>query len=278
MLKILCSLFFIFTLAQCAEKSTQDAVKEIALKGSPTMSLAAAVANPKRSASDRARDIYRHPLKTLRFFDVQPEMTVVEVSPGSGWYTDIIAPALKGKLYLAIFDDNDEREYFRNINKVLKKKISENKTQYGNIEYTVLAVPQKIGPIAPANSADRVLTFRNVHNWMKAGKAQEVFKEFYRVLKKGGVLGVVEHRANPKTKKDPKAVSGYVHTEQVLELAKAAGFKLLESSEINANTKDSTVHPKGVWTLPPRYRLGDKDKAKYTKIGESDRMTLKFVK
>ncbi len=266
MKNILLALFLLIFSIQCVQKKEKPSSLDAVVKGE------------HRSSENRQRDTYRHPIETLEFFEVEPEMTVVEVSPGKGWYTEILAPYLQGKLYLAGFDDNSEREYFRNANRVLKENVKKNQKLYGDVEFRVFEMPAKIGPIAPANSVDRVLTFRNVHNWMKSGKAEEAFKEFYRVLKKGGMLGVVEHRANAQSKKDPKAESGYVHVDQVKKLAKQAGFKFVASSEINANPKDSAKHPKGVWTLPPVLRLGDKNKEKYTEIGESDRMTLKFIK
>lgn len=243
-----------------------------------SMSLSEAINGAHRSEKNKQRDKFRNPSETLQFFDVQPDMTVVEITPGTGWYSEILAAYIDKPVYLAAFDDNSSREYFRKANKKLKSKMAANQNVYGEVVYTTFEAPNKIGPIAPANSADRVLTFRNVHNWIKNGKAEEVFKEFHRVLKDGGILGIVEHRANPKSKQDPKAKSGYVHTEQVIALAKAAGFTFVESSEINANPKDTANHPKGVWTLPPRLILGDKNSAKYMAIGESDRMTLKFRK
>ncbi len=172
MFKTLLGLFLIVSNIQCAQKPKKK-----------QMSLEAAIASPQRSTDNIQRDKYRNPVETLKFFDVKPEMTVVEISPGAGWYTEILAPYLSGKLYLAAFSDDSEREYFRNTNKKLKTKVENNKELYGDIEYTVLEVPNKIGPIAPSESVDRVLTFRNIHNWMKAGKAKEVFKEFHRVLK-----------------------------------------------------------------------------------------------
>jgi len=143
------------------------------------------------------------------------------------------------------------------------------------VKYSTFLTP-KFGEIASPNSADVVLTFRNVHNWLPTQDQEEAFKIFFKALKPGGVLGVVEHRANPKIKFDPE--SGYVKESEVIRMAKLAGFKLVASSEINANPKDTTDHPRGVWTLPPRLRLGDTDKEKYLEIGESDRMTLKFIK
>ncbi len=232
-----------------------------------------------RSEENRLRNKFRHPAETLAFFEVKPEHTVVEIGPGGGWYTEILGPLLKdnGKLYLAIFSETSERSYAPKLNAKIKE-MTKDKSHYGDVEFTVLEAPKHIGPVAPQGSADRVLTFRNVHNWMKDDKGLEVFKSFYKALKPGGILGVVEHRASTKEKQDPIAKSGYVREDHVIELAKKAGFTLVAKSEINANAKDSANHPKGVWTLPPSLRLGDKDKEKYENIGESDRMTLKFVK
>lgn len=243
----------------------------------PSDPLKQAIAHEARDAENTQRDKYRHPYETLKFFDVKPDMTVVEVSPGKGWYTEILGPYLKeeGQLYLAIFSENSS-DYFKKANAALKKKISENPEAYGEVSYTTLQVPDEIGPVAPKGSADRILTFRNVHNWANSGKIDEVFKDFYDTLKEGGVLGVVDHRAKPETPNLKS--SGYISQDKVIQIAEKAGFKLESASEINANPKDTTKHPKGVWTLPPSLRLADKDKDKYMAIGESDRMTLKFVK
>ena len=262
-------LLFLFPSIHCAQKKEKPVEDK---------TLESVVSGPHRLEMDRKRDQFRNPVETLKFFEVEPEMSVVEVSPGGGWYTDILAPYLEGTLYVAAFNDKSARQYYRDTNLRLKQKAEKNKKLYGNIKYTVFEMPDDLGPIAPKESVDRVLTFRNVHNWMKAGKAKEAFQEFHRVLKKGGLLGVVEHRANKASKVDPKAESGYAHTQQVIDLAQSAGFKLVAQSEINANPKDTAKHPKGVWTLPPSLKLGKKDQAKYEKIGESDRMTLKFVK
>jgi len=239
-----------------------------------------AISGNHRSAEHKARDVYRHPKQTLEFFEVQPNMTVVEIWPGgAGWYTEILAPYLKqqGKLYAAHFAADSSVPYFQ---KNLKKFIGKIKAQpeiYGKLILTELDPPNKLA-IAPEASADRVLTFRNVHNWMKNGTADKVFQAMYKVLKPGGILGVVEHRGNNTSPQDPKALSGYVREDYVIDMAQKAGFKLLAKSEINANPKDTKNHPKGVWTLPPTLRLKDQDKEKYQAIGESDRMTLKFIK
>ncbi len=243
-------------------------------------SLQHVISGNHRSAAHKARDVYRHPKQTLEFFEVQPNMTVVEIWPGgAGWYTEILAPYLKqqGKLYAAHFAADSSVPYFQ---KNLKKFIGKIKAQpeiYGKLILTELDPPQKLD-IAPEASADRVLTFRNVHNWMKKGTAEKVFQAMYIALKPGGILGVVEHRGDASLPQDPKALSGYVREDYVIDLAKKAGFTLLAKSEINANPKDTKNHPKGVWTLPPSLKLKDQDKEKYQAIGESDRMTLKFIK
>lgn len=234
-----------------------------------------AIQHSLRDPENVKRDVHRHPYETLKFFEVEPQMTVLEISPGRGWYTEILGPYLKekGTLYLAIFPQDSDVEYFKNANEALKKKLADNKEAYGKVVFTELHQPDVEKELAPAESVDRVLTFRNVHNWQKPEK---VFQAFYKALKPGGILGVVDHRAKPTTK-DLKN-SGYVKQEDVIRIAEEAGFKFIESSEINANPKDTADHPKGVWTLPPSLRLGEQDKAKYLEIGESDRMTLKFKK
>lgn len=232
-----------------------------------------------RSLKNKIRNTYRNPVETLKFFEVKPEHNVVEISPGTGWYSEIIGPYLqaKGKLYLSIYTENSAKSYAARLNKTIKEKTN-NKNLYGDVEFTYFEAPGTIGPIAPRESVDRVLTFRNVHNWMKAEKADEAFKAFFTALKPGGILGVVEHRVRGNKKQDPKATSGYVREDYVIGLALKAGFKFVAKSEINANYNDNSNHPKGVWTLPPSMRLKDKNRNKYLAIGESDRMTLKFIK
>ena len=226
-----------------------------------------------------ARDQYRHPKETLEFFQVKPEMTVVEIWPGGGWYSEILAPMLKdkGTFYAAHFPTATEVEYYTKYRGLYEQKLSEDKATYGAVKLTEFA-PGGDSEVAPAGSADAVLTFRNVHNWMGRDNEQAAFATFYKALKPGGVLGVVEHRAKPGTSLEDMKKSGYVTQDYVIELAKKAGFELEESSEVNANAKDTADHPKGVWTLPPSLRLGEEDKDKYLAIGESDRMTLRFRK
>jgi predicted methyltransferase len=240
-----------------------------------TSALEQAVAGDHRSAKNKARDEYRHPVKTLEFFGFKPDMTVVEITPGGGWYTEILAPALKGKgkLYGAHYPDTGEDNYYSNSRKKLEKKLASDPI-FSEVELTNF-VPRKTSELAPSGTADLVLTFRNLHNWQDAG-VEQVFKDAYAALKPGGVLGVVEHRL-PIGVSEEKA-RGYVSEVKTIKQAKAAGFSFGGASEVNANSKDIATYAKGVWTLPPRLALGDKDKEKYLAIGESDRMTLKFVK
>jgi predicted methyltransferase len=231
--------------------------------------LQAAIAGPQRSEANKARDQYRHPLQTLTFFGIKPGMTVVEIWPGNGWYTEILAPFLKdrGKLYEAVGMGAGARAF--------EEKLKADPAVYGEVIVTVLQPPAETA-IAPAGTADMILTFRNVHDWLPRGNPADYFKAFYRALKPGGTLGITDHRANPSQPQDPNAKNGYVRQDYMIELAKQAGFKLAGTSEINANPKDPQNQP--VWDLPPTLRLGQKDRAKYLAIGESDRMTLKFTK
>lgn len=227
-----------------------------------------------RTPVNKERDQYRHPEETLKFFGLQPQMTVVEISPGGGWYAEILAPYLSHQgqyvaaaVPVSVYSGGQKFLDWLEKYPDLKSKV----------KVTDFAPPKMVSIGAPG-SADMVLTFRNVHNWMSNKGEKAAFKAFYDVLKSGGTLGVVEHRANPNAKADAQAKSGYVTEAQVIKMAKAAGFKLVEKSEINSNAKDTKNYPKGVWTLPPSYALGEQDRAKYQEIGESDRMTLKFVK
>ncbi|KPF80427.1 methyltransferase [alpha proteobacterium AAP81b] len=230
-----------------------------------------------RSDANRARDPARHPAQTLAFFGVKPGQTVVEISPAAGWYTEVLAPYLgpKGKLYAAHSDPAAGERAAKAV-AGFKAKLAARPDVYGNV--TVTAFGKGSYAVAPAGSADAVLTFRNVHNWYSAGFAPDAFKAFYAALKPGGVLGIEEHRL-PEDRPDAAMQdSGYMKVSYVRKLAEAAGFKFVGASEVNANPRDTKDYPKGVWTLPPNFTEGDKDRAKYAAIGESDRMTLKFVK
>jgi predicted methyltransferase len=244
-----------------------------------TNALQQAVNGDHRTDAFKQRDQYRHPVETLAFFGIEPDHTVVEVWPGAGWYTEVLAPYLQedGELYLAHFPESSDVEYFTRSRNAFLKKLADNPDVYSNVVVTEFG-PGVGAPIAPPRTADRVLTFRNVHNWLDQGFAQDAFSAFYVALKPGGILGVVEHRAKPGTSVAEMKETGYVTEAYVVDLAKRAGFELLASSEINANPEDAADHPAGVWTLPPTLKLGDKDREKYLNIGESDRMTLKFRK
>lgn len=244
-----------------------------------TETLSVAAESDHRSVENRARNQARHPAATLVFFGIRADMIVVEISPGGGWYTEILAPFLrdKGKLYAANYDPESKEEYYRNNANRFLEKLEANPTIYDQVIPTVFDPPAKL-EAAPAGSADMVLTFRNLHNWMEEGSEGAAMSAMFSVLKPGGILGIVQHRQDSTVEQDPKAESGYVREDYVIALAEAAGFSLVAESEINANPKDMKDHPEGVWTLPPTYELGDKNRDKYQAIGESDRMTLKFVK
>jgi predicted methyltransferase len=243
-----------------------------------------ALASPHRSSANVARDVWRHPKETLQFFDVQPGMTVIEISPGGGWYTEILAPYLrdKGQLVLAADDPESVHAYYRRSADRLAKKLQALPAVYDRVRVVPFEVPGKpdLGGGALAGTADRVLTFRNVHNWVGEGEAAvvAVFKAAFTALKPGGVMGVVDHRLPASRVQDAKASSGYVHAAYVVRLAQQAGFVLAGSSEVNANPKDTADHPKGVWALPPSYANKDADRTRYEAMGESDRFTLKFVR
>ena len=242
--------------------------------------LAAIADAGNRSEEQRARNAFRHPSETLAFFGIRDDMTVVEISPGSGgWYTEILAPFLreKGQYYAAGYDPESESEYYRKSANRFKEKLTADPSRYDKVIATVFDPPEKL-EAAPPGSADMVLTFRNFHNWVREGSAERALEGFARVLKPGGVLGVVQHRGDPAVEQDPEAVSAYVREDYLVALVERAGFKKVASSEINANPRDTKDYPDGVWTLPPSYALGDVDRARFAAIGESDRMTLKFIK
>jgi len=228
---------------------------------------------------DRARDVYRHPAETLAFFGLRPDMHVVELAPGRGWYTRVLGPILReqGSLSVATFDPESPVEYRRGSARALLEQLPQQREVLGDVTVTVLDTPSRI-ELGPDGSADMVLTFRNYHGWMGDGAERAVLDAAFRVLRPGGVLGIVEHRARPGTDRETSTRTGYVPEQTVIETAEAAGFRLDARSEINANPNDTTDHPEGVWSLPPSLRGGDVDRERYLAIGESDRMTLRFVK
>jgi predicted methyltransferase len=241
-----------------------------------------AVNNESRSIKERSRDEYRHPQQTLRFFDVQPDMAVAEISPGGGWYTGILAPLLKekGQFYAAHFYLYEGApSYYPRLLESFNKTVATH-PDYKNVKVTAFH-HLKAPDFAPAGSLDRVLTFRNVHNWYMDGGhegMQKAFTSFAKALKKGGIVGVVEHKLPESAPDDMQKISGYIKQSAVIAAAQKAGLTLVAESDINLNSLDTSDHERGVWTLPPSLRLGEKDRAKYLAIGESTRMTLKFVK
>jgi predicted methyltransferase len=250
-------------------------------KSSPEQakSLAAAVASPTRTEANRARDRYRHPAETLAFFGVEPDDTVVEIWPGGGWYTEILAPYLRsggGKLVLATLDGQ--------LGGVAKLQQA-NPGLYAGLKTAVFPAFDASASRVPDGTADVVLTFRNVHNWRmgyrredKQDYSAEAFRQIYAMLKPGGVLGIADHRLPESASEERELKSGYIKVSTVRRLAKQAGFRFAGSSEVNANPRDTADWPEGVWTLPPTLRLKDRERERYLAIGESDRMTLKFVK
>lgn len=234
-----------------------------------------------RAPGNAARNRYRHPKETLTFFGLKPSMTVVEVWPSGGWYLEILAPLLHddGTYYAAGFALTAKRTpaWRKDVQRTLQEKLAKRPDLYDRVVVTELSIPERT-KMAPAGTADMVLTFRNIHNWMKGDYAPGMFAAMFEALKSGGVLGVVEHRAKPGASREQMIESGYVTEAHARKLAKHAGFRFVAASEVNANPKDTADHPAGVWSLPPTLRLGDKDETKYRAIGESDRMTLRFVK
>ncbi|MGY4492760.1 class I SAM-dependent methyltransferase [Pseudomonas sp. TE3610] len=223
-----------------------------------------------RDPANSARDRYRHPRQTLQFFGLRQNQTVIEITPGNGWYSEILAPLLKDHgHYIAAVQSSGSAD-------TLKQKFAADSAHFGKAQ--LLSFDPKAPTFGPDDSADLLLTFRNVHNWVMADNAKAMFQGFYQVLKPGGSLGVVDHRGKPGESVGQIKSSGYLPTAYVIKLATDAGFTLVGQSEINANSKDTKDYAQGVWTLPPTYKLGEQDRAKYQAIGESDRMTLRFIK
>jgi predicted methyltransferase len=277
-LAILAALPLVLTATACAplESVSSDA------SGSPgahRAALAEAIAAPTRTASNVARDRYRHPQDTLAFFGVRPSDTVVEIWPGGGWYTEILAPyaGRGGGTYYAVGLNDAQLAGVRRM-------MGADPALYGHIRTAVFPAFEAGAQRVPDGAADIVLTFRNVHNWRMGYQRQgvdysaEAFAQMYRMLRPGGTLGVVDHRLPESASDQRERSSGYIKVSTVRRLAEAAGFRFAGASEINANPRDTADWPEGVWTLPPTLRLGDRDRDRYLAIGESDRMTLRFVR
>ena len=244
-------------------------------------SLAKVIAGAHRTPAFAVRDPSRHPKETLLFFGIRPDSHVAEIWPGAGWYAEILAPYLrdKGLYYAAHFPiDGKTSDAYRKSRLGFQEKLAKDPELYGKVVVTSVRAPEHT-TLAPPASLDLVLTFRNVHNWVvESGNDREMFRAFFDALKPGGVLGVVEHRARPSATLEDMKRSGYMTEDYVIALAEKAGFKLGARSEANANPKDTKDYAEGVWALPPTYRNGNVDRQKYAEIGESDRMTLKFIK
>ena len=247
--------------------------------GSIGPALQHAVQAPTRDPAMVARDAARHPAQELAFFGVTPRSTVVEIWPGGGYWTQILAPLLHdhGTYYAAMgpSDDNTLASHFA-LSPKFKSMLDAHPEIYGRVKLT------RFGPhdldLAPPGSADVVLTFRNLHNWLEDDDAPAMLAAIHTALKPGGILGIEDHRGNTSVPQDPKALNGYVRQSYAVDLVEKAGFKLVGSSEMDANPRDTADWPKGVWTLPPTLALGQTDRAKYQAIGEADNFVLKFKK
>jgi predicted methyltransferase len=281
MKKMMLALSCVAVLAGCASKGGSDAATDKQSIAAYDDAMQAILKGDWRDPKNTPRDPYRHPKETLGFFGVKASDTVVEISPSAGWYSEILGPLVKDKgRYIGVVTDpaktssDKARENATKNNDKLRAKFAARTDVYGNA--SLFEIDPKAPSISEPGSADVVLTFRNVHNWMGAGTDAQMFEAFFEVLKPGGTLGVVEHRANQDVPKGDK--SGYVSEAQVIAMAIKSGFVLDARSEVNANPKDTKDYPGGVWTLPPNFAEGDKDREKYAAIGESDRMTLRFKK
>ncbi|MEH1803825.1 class I SAM-dependent methyltransferase [Nostoc sp.] len=239
-----------------------------------TTTLQTILSSSHRSVANRDRDKYRHPAQTLEFFGLRPNMTVVELWPGGGWYTEILAPFLasKGLLIVTNLTPSTSKPAL-----AFQEKLAANPEVFGKVKVAQINPPNEL-TLAPDNSVDIVVTFRNIHNWVKAGYDEQVYTAAYKALKPGGILGVEEHRALEGTSLEESIKTGYMSEAGVIAAVEKAGFKLVGKSEINANPKDTKDYPGGVWTLPPTLSQGQKDRQRFLTIGESDRMTLKFIK
>jgi predicted methyltransferase len=246
-----------------------------------TSQLEMAANGDHRSDKNKARNKFRHPVETLAFFGLEPNMTVLEIGPGGGWYTEVIAPAMRDTgVYIAGGYDTEvegQPKYRYRQHQALLNSIKDQPELYGQIQVARYSPPES-RDLWQENSVDLVLTFRSSHGWVRQGMIDEVYSDFYKVVKPGGVLGVVQHRAPADGDAVAWAKKGYVPESRVIQAAENAGFVLDAKSEINANPKDLKDHDEGVWRLPPTLGLGDQDREKYIAIGESDRMTLRFKK
>ena len=264
MVNLIKLLSFLISLSFINEVCSKDSLKE-------------AISNENRKIENIKRDKYRNPYKTLNFFGINKEMKVLEITPGRGWYTEILAKYMKdsNNFYVAKYDPPQFAvEILTKIQSEFEKYFLKNENRFGKVQY--ISINKDFNILSKRDKFDMVLTFRNSHNWLKNNKAEKMYNSIFKIMKKGGVLGIVQHRANESSTFNYKA--GYVKESFLIKLVEKQGFKLIDRSEVNSNPKDLKNYEKGVWTLPPSLRLGEKDQLKYLKIGESDRMTLKFIK
>ena len=242
--------------------------------------LEAILKSPHRMPKHGERDAARHPVETLTFFGIQPTSTVVELGAGGGWYTELLAPLLhaKGKLIVAGPPSSGGAEDMTTVyGKRLDQFLAKSPELFGKVQRVEITPPDKL-ELGPAGTADHVIAIREIHNWTRRGFLEKYLAAVHAVLKDGGTFGIVAHRGKPDAKPEDSAEKGYLPEQWVIDNVTKAGFELVEKSEVNANPKDTKDYEKGVWTLPPNYREGDKDREKYAAIGESDRMTLRFKK
>jgi predicted methyltransferase len=256
--------FFAITSAQAAEPRIDPLLQQ-------------ALADPHRTPSYASRDTARHPAEELAFFGIRPNATVIEVWPASGYWTEFLAPYLRdhGAYYAAVPPPGPNPS--AQAVPAFWQKLAADPAHYGKAEITFFG-RDHFDIVPPRRGADFVLTFRNYHDWMRDGYADKALAAFYKVLKPGGILGIEDHRSRIGQPQDPKAGKGYVRQDYMIAQARRAGFEFVAASEVNANLRDTTDWPEGVWSLPPTYREGEVNKAKYTEIGEGDNFVLKFRK
>ncbi len=236
------------------------------------------LAGNQRTAEDRARDGFRHPKETLLFFGIRPGTRVLQAWPESGWYTKIVAPLVhaRGQYYAGVIAPDPGSRFLTARLARYRQLLASRPDLYGRVK--VVTLPLNGADVVPPGSVDMVLSFGDLHEWMALGDAPQALATLYRALAPGGVLGVVDNRGNPGVAQDPWAKNGYVRQDYAIRMIEGAGFRLVATSEVNANPRDTKNYPAGVWSLPPVYRLGNIDRGRYQAIGESDRFTLKFVK
>jgi predicted methyltransferase len=270
----------VLSAAGCASAPPAAETAEPVTDATTVQKIDAALAGNHRSPASAARDAWRHPKETLTFFGLESNMAVMEVWPGTGgWYTEILAPVLRdrGRLVVASWDPGVDNHYLQSGLAAFRAKLQARPDVYDKVEVVALQYPTAMNPVPPG-SVDMVLSFRNLHNWMSGGAARPMLEAMYAALRPGGILGIVEHRAATDSPQDEMARTGYVREDYAIGLVESVGFKLLGTSEVNANPADTRDYDQGVWVLPPTLRLGISGNEKYVAIGESDRFTLKFEK